>query len=354
MLERLKLSVGLFAGVLILAACQSDDTDSSFDWRAVVDFPVSFSGTLPCADCPGIDYQLNLFADQSFFLQTDYQDRDPGRFFQLGRWQLHAQNTLVLLSDQQNYRFAINDKDQLTLLNQQGQIIDSEHNYQLHNDGRFKAIYPQLAMRGLYHHSGDGSFFSECLTGQRWQVVDGADHQILQKRYAEMQQKPDQALLISANAELLPDDQQKSTADISGKLLINTFTGIWPGETCGRPGYKENLLDTYWKLTRLQNQPVIVVDGQREPSLTLASGNDPSVSGSDGCNRIIGSFQLKANKLKFSKMASTMMACPASMETAQRYHATLEQVQFWRIQGQYLELSDKDGNLLARFQAVHL
>ncbi len=95
----------------------------------------------------------------------------------------------------------------------------------------------------------------------------------------------------------------------------------------------------------MQNQPVIVVDGQREPSLTLASGNDPSVS---------GSFQLKANKLKFSKMASTMMACPAGMETAQRYHATLEQVQFWRIQGQYLELSDKDGNLLARFQAVHL
>ena len=354
MLERLKLSVGLFAGVLILAACQSDDTDSSFDWRAVVDFPVSFSGTLPCADCPGIDYQLNLFADQSFFLQTDYQDRDPGRFFQLGRWQLHAQNTLVLLSDQQNYRFAINDKDQLTLLNQQGQIIDSEHNYQLHNDGRFKAIYPQLAMRGLYHHSGDGSFFSECLTGQRWQVVDGADHQILQKRYAEMQQKPDQALLISANAELLPDDQQKSTADISGKLLINTFTGIWPGETCGRPGYKENLLDTYWKLTRLQNQPVIAFDGQREPSLTLASGNDPSVSGSDGCNRMIGSFQLKANKLKFSKMASTMMACPAGMETAQRFHATLEQVQFWRIHGQYLEFSDKDGQVLARFQAVHL
>ena len=135
MFKRLTLFVGLFAGVLILAACQPDDIDSAFDWRAVVDFPVSFSGTLPCVDCPGIDYRLNLFADQSFFLQTDYQDHDPGRFFQLGRWQLHAQNTLVLLSDQQNYRFAINDKDQLTLLNQQGQIIDSEHNYQLHNDG---------------------------------------------------------------------------------------------------------------------------------------------------------------------------------------------------------------------------
>lgn len=354
MFDRLKLAFGILAVLLMLTACQPDDTDSTFDWRAVVDFPASFSGTLPCADCPGIDYQLNLFADQSFFLQTDYQDRDPGRFFQLGRWQLHAQNTLVLLSDQQNYRFAIDDKEHLTLLNQQGQLIDSEHNYQLHSDSRFKAIYPQLAMRGLYHHSADGSFFNECLTGQRWQVVASTDHQILQKRYAEMQQKPDQALLISANAALLPEDQKQSATTKSSKLHIETFTGIWPGETCGRPGYKENLLDTYWKLTRLQNQPVIVVDGQREPSLTLASGNDPSVSGSDGCNRMIGSFQLKANKLKFSKMASTMMACPAGMDTAQRYHSTLEQVQYWRIHGQYLELSDRDGQLLARFQAVHL
>ncbi|MGH7216346.1 MAG: YbaY family lipoprotein, partial [Nitrospiraceae bacterium] len=32
--------------------------------------PASFSGDLPCADCPGMRFRLNLFADQSFFLST--------------------------------------------------------------------------------------------------------------------------------------------------------------------------------------------------------------------------------------------------------------------------------------------
>lgn len=345
----LKMPVSWMLCLVFIAGCQpQDEAESSLDWRAAMDFPASFTGTLPCADCPGIDYRLNVFADQSFFLQTDYRDRQPGRFYQLGRWQLHEQDTLVLLSEQQNYRFAINDADRLTLLNQQGQIIDSDHNYQLQKNSRFKAIYPQLAMRGLYRSNADGSFFNECLTGQRWPVTTDADYPNLEKRYSEMQQQADEALLITANAALLADNHHGS------KLQINTFTGVWPGETCGRPGYKENLLDTYWKLTRLQNQPVLVSDGQREPSLTLSSGNDPRVSGSDGCNRIIGSFQLKANKLKFSKMASTMMACDGGMDTAQRYHGMLEQVRFWRIQGQYLELFDKDSKLLARFQAVHL
>ncbi len=340
--------------LLAFSGCQSEENTASFDWRAAIDFPASFSGTLPCTDCPGVDYQLNLFADQSFFMQTDYLDREQQRFYQLGRWQLHDQNTLVLLSDLQNYRFAINDVLHLTLLNQQGQIIDSEHNYRLNSEANFKAVYPALTMSGLYQTDENGSFFSECLTGQRWPVLPDADYSVLEKRYAEMRQTPQQSLLISANARLLPSDDKSLDNPPAGILKIITFTGIWPGETCGRPGYKENLIDTYWKLTRLQNQPVIVSDNQREPSLTLTSGNDPQIAGSDGCNRIIGSYQLKANKLKFSKIASTMMACSDDTNIAQRYHGVLEQVQFWKIYGQYLELSDKDGKLLARFQAVHL
>lgn len=351
----LNTSIKLWLCLLLLSGCQpQDETDSAIDWRAAMDFPASFSGTLPCADCPGVNYQLNLFADQSFFLQTDYIDREQQRLYQLGRWQLHDQDTLVLLSDLQNYRFAINDIQQLTLLNQQGQIIDSEHNYQLHRDANFKAIYPALKMQGLYQTNENGSFFSECLTGQRWPVLPEADYSVLEKRYVEMRQAPQQSLLISAKARLLPSDDKALENPPVGILKMTAFTGIWPGETCGRPGYKENLLDTYWKLTRLQNQPVIVSDNQHEPSLTLASGHDPQISGSDGCNRIIGSYQLKANKLKFSKIASTMMACPSDTPIAQRYHGVLEQVQFWKIHGQYLELSDKDGKLLARFQAVHL
>ncbi|MCX4190186.1 META domain-containing protein [Methylophaga sp. OBS3] len=341
----LKLTALVFVGWM-LTSCQSDDGDDDIlDWRASVSFPASYSGTLPCADCPGIDYRLNLFADHSFFLQTEYQERSVTPSFTLGHWQLHNQNTLVLLSDVQNYRFAINDQRHLTLLNQQGQLINSELNYQLNQDKTYRAIYPALPMRGLYREDAEGGYFNECLTGQSWAIADIADYEALKTRYNELNQDNDTALLVTLNGALLAS---------SGKLKVSSFTGIWPGETCGQPGYSESLLDTYWKLTRLHNQPVIITDGQREPSLIMASGDDPKVTGYDGCNRLMGSFYLKANTLKFRKMASTMMACENSMETAQRFHEALEVVHMWHIKGQNLELSDKDGNTLARFQAVHL
>ena len=38
--------------------------------------PASFSGDLPCADCPGIRYQLDLFSDHVFFLRMIYLGKD--------------------------------------------------------------------------------------------------------------------------------------------------------------------------------------------------------------------------------------------------------------------------------------
>ena len=39
------------------------------------ELPASFTGELPCADCPGIRYDLNLFPDKSFYLRMTYLER---------------------------------------------------------------------------------------------------------------------------------------------------------------------------------------------------------------------------------------------------------------------------------------
>ena len=41
------------------------------DFSLLGRLPATFTGDLPCADCPGLRYHLNLFADQSFFPQND-------------------------------------------------------------------------------------------------------------------------------------------------------------------------------------------------------------------------------------------------------------------------------------------
>lgn len=49
-------------------------------------------------------------------------------------------------------------------------------------------------------------------------------------------------------------------------------------------------------------------DNMREPSLNL--GSDGRISGTDGCNRLMGSWTFEDGKVLFSEMGMTMMACP--------------------------------------------
>ena len=41
--------------------------------------PATFVGELPCADCPGIRHQLDLWPDGAFFLRRTYLGREPGQ-----------------------------------------------------------------------------------------------------------------------------------------------------------------------------------------------------------------------------------------------------------------------------------
>jgi heat shock protein HslJ len=125
------------------------------------------------------------------------------------------------------------------------------------------------------------------------------------------------------------------------------------GQTCDSQHAPASLLNAYWKLTHLNGEPVTIRSAQREPHIVLHD-KDQHVAGSNGCNRIMGGYQLDGAKLAFGKLASTMMACADSMELEMSFNAALEKTARWIISGQQLELLDASGNPLARFEAVAL
>ncbi len=96
-----------------------------------------------------------------------------------------------------------------------------------------------------------------------------------------------------------------------------------------------------------------VAENQREPHVILAL-DQPRVTGSGGCNRLIGRFELDGETLRFRGFAGTMMACPAGMEQEQRFLETLGKVERYRISGSHLEMLDATGAVLARLEAVAL
>jgi heat shock protein HslJ len=60
---------------------------------------------------------------------------------------------------------------------------------------------------------------------------------------------------------------------------------------------------------------------------------------------------LHGDRITFSQMAGTMMACVQGMETEKAFLDALKQATRWKITGQQLELFDDTGRQLANFAA---
>jgi heat shock protein HslJ len=114
------------------------------------------------------------------------------------------------------------------------------------------------------------------------------------------------------------------------------------------PGRNKPLEGTYWRATELAGKPTPAQDPEREAHLQFQSGR---VSGSDGCNRITGSFQLKTDKVTFGQMAGTQMACINTGDTEGPFHDALKNAARLTITNDRLELFDDKGTRLAAFVA---
>lgn len=115
------------------------------------------------------------------------------------------------------------------------------------------------------------------------------------------------------------------------------------------------LLNTYWKLTRLGEEVISTPAGAREVHFVLQSENQ-RVTGFSGCNRMMGSYVLDGDKLKFDQMGGTLMACVSTgvTELERKFLAIFAQAASWQIDGETLRLLDAGGKPLATFESRYL
>jgi putative lipoprotein len=120
--------------------------------------------------------------------------------------------------------------------------------------------------------------------------------------------------------------------------------------TKSRPAAAPPLCGTNWKLAELNGHPPAQPMGKNVAEL-VRSESEERYSGSTGCNRINGAFELDGNTLHFKAGAMTMMACPDPlMKQEQAFKAALQPVTAYRISGTTLELLAAD-KVVARFKA---
>lgn len=105
---------------------------------------------------------------------------------------------------------------------------------------------------------------------------------------------------------------------------------------------------TEWRLMWLSGTKIESGTPQQMPYFQL----DPEshrVSGSGGCNRLMGGYELAGDHLKFTQMAMTRMACIHGADTETNFSKALDQVTQWRISKGKLLLMDAEQHVLAKF-----
>ena len=110
------------------------------------------------------------------------------------------------------------------------------------------------------------------------------------------------------------------------------------------------ILDIRWRLVELLGKPVTVDERFAFIQLHAKEGR---ISGFGGCNSIGGAYELKAgNRVRFTNLASTMMACP-DMDSEQEFFNVLSMADNFACDGKTLALHKARMAPLARFEAVH-
>jgi copper homeostasis protein (lipoprotein) len=215
--------------------------------------PATFAGNLPCADCPGIRHQLELFLDQAFFLRTSYLGKgDDASFDDIGSWTVASdRRTLVLHGSREApLKFAVKDANTLRRLDLEGrEIAWSPSRYDLKRTRDLQPLEPGLLMRGMYMYFADAGRFTECLTGRNWPVAQVQDNAALESAYSNARREPGEKLLVTLDGRVAMRPKMEGEGQ-QPTLVVERFIRVWPGETCGARFATEALENTYWKDAR--------------------------------------------------------------------------------------------------------
>lgn len=134
------LVLGSFAALI---SCGSGETREEkplvvdsvrVDTTAVVPMQVSFehyAGVLPCADCDGIEVELNLKSDSTWMMHIIYQNRlskGPGsnEMSENGKWMMHGADTIHLMGRKDAPSMYIRTDSSLIQLDMKGKRIEGK------------------------------------------------------------------------------------------------------------------------------------------------------------------------------------------------------------------------------------
>ncbi|HJU68749.1 MAG TPA: META domain-containing protein [Gemmatimonadaceae bacterium] len=145
--------------------------------------------------------------------------------------------------------------------------------------------------------------------------------------------------------------------DIAGLALLGLIAcakSSSPGDetaaAAGSVSASSALQGPRWRLVELEGQPSLSGGGAREPHLIFSRDSVDRVGGATGCNTMGGRYTAEGDRIRFSDLFSTKMACVEEerMRQETRFVGALGRVDRYAISGDTLTLSE-GGTVVAKF-----
>ena len=300
-----------------------------------IDSDMSFSGTLPCADCPGIHYHINLYRDGRFEARQEYLERSKVEIVK-GVWLLEKRNLHLVNQQQTLPAFHFLSNNQLTMLDLSGKPVSSNLNYQLQRESEFKKLDTRQAMLGLYQLQDNLATFTSCRTGDTLSVANTQFHLPVMRQYQQDERYKGKAVIATLQGRRGQDEQQQM-------LFIDKFEQFWPGAICPDQNTPGKIQGIVWRAEKLTDRYI-----PQQLNVRVIFDQNERLYGFAGCNNFNGNYKQRSNQLSVQPLISTRKFCAESSELEQQFTRSLQSADRAEVNGDKLQLF-KNNQLILQF-----
>ncbi|WP_445426688.1 META domain-containing protein [Alishewanella sp. HL-SH06] len=337
------LAVPIPAPVTDASEVANNDTTESLatDFEHIfIDTDMTFEGVLPCADCSGIAYHINLYRDGRFEARQEYLGRGQVQLIS-GSWLLEKR-TLHLINQQSTLPvFHFRSNQHLVMTDLAGKPILSSEAYQLSRYASLKKLDQRQPLLGMYQLKNNVATFITCQNGDTLPVANTQNHLPMMRLYQQdtrLNNKPVIATLVG-----------RKSADQHGidTLYIDKFEQFWPNATCPDQFAQKQLQGIVWRAEKVANRYI-----PHQLNVRLIFEKD-RLYGFSGCNNFNASYEQQANTLSVQPLASTRKFCAEASNIEQQFTEKLQQVDRAEVNADKLQLFYNNQVILELVPAVN-
>lgn len=122
-MERSSVKICILFSILAAAVLSCDGSQINSDESLVKAVSGTWQGTIPCADCPGIEYELSLKSNHTFIERSVYLEEHVNPFIEKGQWEINKDSIITLGKEGEGMRYFKFTGEALKMLDTQKQPI---------------------------------------------------------------------------------------------------------------------------------------------------------------------------------------------------------------------------------------